>query len=388
MAWPPRHEALWAACKNGTIQDESHLHDSMYLPVHSMTMLQIVCKNGHLNSAKWLVERGVYIDATTLQWETAFNLSCKFGHLHVAKCLHASGADIHFADRLNKTPLFNACMRGHLETVQWLVGIGANLHVANSKGETPFYIACYFKHLDVAEWLLTVGCSVRTRYTVEFYNGISTLDRNSDVTLMYMAGMNGDVDVAKWIHAKGGGEDMHIRTTRCWNTALHIACAYNNLEVAQWMVAHGADISVRNRWGNTPLMEACRQNSLKIVKWLWWLNPPEISLKTPLTEAFAATGCGELVLWLLLNGAVTHSTGNVCLMRLKETSPNEALVQYMITDVLRDRDETLHLLFLAVRSRLGDATSTIFDYLGGIRGRQLRIARQINKTHAPGGAGS
>lgn len=379
MAWPPRNDALWTACKNGTIQDEPHLHSSMHFPVNGMSMLQIVCKNGHLNSATWLVKRGVYIDAATVQWETAFNLSCKFGHLHVAKWLHANGADIHFADRHNKTPLFNSCMLGHLETAQWLVSIGADIHVANYRGETPLYIACYFKHIHVAEWLLTLGCSVRTRYTIEL---------NSDVTLMYAAAMNGHLDVAKWVHAKGGGEDMHLRTTFNRNTALHIACAYDNLEVAQWMVAHGADISVRNCWGNTPLMEACRQNNLKIVKWLWWLNPPEISKKTPLTEAFASTGCGDLVMWLLLNGAVTDSTGNLWPMRLEETHPNEALVRYCVTKALRYRDEALHLLFLAVRSRLGDATSTIFDYLGGIRGRQLRIARQINRIHAQGAADS
>jgi ankyrin repeat protein len=377
MAWPPPNEALWTACKNGTIQDEPHLHNSMHLPVNNMTMLQIVCKNGHLESAKWLVKRGVYIDACNLQWETAFTLSCKFGHLHVAKWLHANGANIHFADRHNKTPLFNACMLGHLEIAQWLVSVGADIHKANFKGETPLYIACYFNHLHVAEWLLTLGDSVRTRYTIEL---------NSDVTLMYAASLNGNLDVVKWLHAKGGTEDMHLRTSYNGNTALHIACVYDRLEVAQWLVAHGADISVRNRWDNTPLMEACCQNNLKIVKWLWWINPPEISKKTPLTEAFAGTGCGELVMWLLLNGAVTHSTGNVCLVRLKETHPNEALVRYNISRLLRQRENTLSLLFLAVRSRLGDATSAIFDYLGGIRGRQLRIARQINRIYAQGAA--
>lgn len=379
MAWPPFNETLWVACKNGTIQDEPSLHNSIHLPVKSMSMLQIVCKNGHLNSAKWLVERGVYIDASNFQWETSFNLACKFGHLHVAKWLHANGANIHFADRRNKTPLFNACMLGHLEIAQWLVSVGADIHVANYKGETPLYIACFYNRLHVAEWLLTLGLSVRERYSIEL---------NSDVTLMYAASLNGNLNLAKWVHAKGGGDDMHLRTTCNGNTALHIACAYNNLEVAQWLVAHGADISVRNRWSNTPLMEASRHNRLKIVKWLWWLNPPEFSKKTSLTEAFASTGCGELVLWLLLNGAVTHSSGNVCRMRLAETHPYGALVKYVITHVLRDRDQKLHLLFLAVRSRLGDATSMVFDYLGGIRGRQLRIARQISKIHALGEASS
>lgn len=381
MAWPKSPiNALWESVKNGTIQDDIHLHGIVPLHIYGRTMLHIVCKNGNLISAKWLIDQGVDIDSYTIKWETSFNLSCKYGQLRVAKWLHANGANIHFADRYDKSPLFNACMLGHLDLAKWLVSIGADIYAENIKGETPIYIAGYFNHLHVIDWLWSLGVSVRTRYTITELGGNSTL--------MYIACLRGNLEVVKWVHSKGGGEDMHLKTTCNGNTALHIACVYDNLEVAKWLVAHGADISVRNLHGNTPLMEACRHNNLKIVKWLWWLNPPEISKKTPLTEAFTSTGCGGLVLWLLLNGAVTDSTGNVWPLRLEEIHPNEYLVVHGIAKVLRHRDETLHFLFLAVRSRLGDATSTIFDYLGGIRGRQLRIARQISRIHAPGAADS
>lgn len=380
MAWPvPPINALWESVKNGTIQDDVHLHGIAPLHVYGRTMLHIVCKNENLKSAQWLIGQGVDIDACTLHWETPFNLSCKYGRLDMAKWLHANGANVNVSDLHEKTPLFNACMLGHLETAQWLVSIGADINVANDKGETPMYIACYFKHLHVAEWLVSIGVDVRTKYT--------TTESGGNTTLLYAACQRGNLDVAKWVHSKGCTEDMHLQTTLTENTPMHIACIYNHVAIVQWLFSKGASIHVKNRLGNTPLMSACRHNNLDIVKWLWPLDHTEYSERTPLTEAFASTGCGEFVLWLLLNGAVTDKTGNVCTTRLRETHPNEHHVVYIVNSVLRCRDETHHLLFMAVGSKLGDATSTIYDYLGGIRGRQLRIARQIlNKIHARGEA--
>lgn len=359
-------ELIWTACKNGTIHEDAHLHRMMqYTP----GMFQIVCKNGHLDAAKWLLGKGVYIDSYSPQWETSFNLTCKFGQLHVAKWLHANGANIHFADRHEKTPLFNACMLGHLETVQWLVSIGADIHHANIKGETPMYIACYFNHLHVAKWLWSVGVDVRRRY--------NTIHNGANTTIMYAACLQGHLDVVKWVHSLGGVDDMHLQTTMNGNTSLHIACIYNHLDVVKWLIAHGASVHLKNRTGDSPLISACMHNHLKIVQWLWPLDQTEYSGRTPLTQALTFTGCGELCMWLLLNGAISDMTGNVCPTRFAETHPNERTILSVVKSTLRYRDETLYMLFMAVGSKLGDATSTVFDYLGSIRGRQLRIARQI-----------
>jgi len=82
---------------------------------------------------------------------------------------------------------------------------------------------------------------------------ISAADGRGE-TLLYKAARSGFYDLVRTL-LDGAGMCVDL-TQRTGSTALHAACFFGHKDVAQLLVARGADPARRNSYGNTPLEEA------------------------------------------------------------------------------------------------------------------------------------
>jgi FOG: Ankyrin repeat len=115
------------------------------------TSLRLACENGHLEVAKFLVEKGANIHAS---YDLALQWACKNGHLEVTKFLVEKGANIHV---YNDWALKLACSKNHLEVAKFLVDKGANIHADN---DCALAWACGFGHLEVTKFLVNKGANI------------------------------------------------------------------------------------------------------------------------------------------------------------------------------------------------------------------------------------
>jgi hypothetical protein len=88
-------------------------------------------------------------------------------------------------------------------------------------------------------------------------------------TVMHWISMTAHVDIADWLLLHGAS--VHA-TDHHGDSPLHWACYNHQLPMAQWLVARGASVHAVNHDGFTPLHDACessfRDTSLALVQWL------------------------------------------------------------------------------------------------------------------------
>ena len=101
--------------------------------------------------------------------------------------------------------------------------------------------------------------------------------------LIYSARM-GDIEGVKECLS----EDVPVNTQEegMGNTALHMACANNFIEVARLLLEHKADINLSNRSKNTALHWAALTGNKDVVKFLIEWNVPEQKVNASLKNEF------------------------------------------------------------------------------------------------------
>lgn len=135
--------------------------------------------------------------------------------------------------------------------VRALLTAGISPNTVDAKGEPMLVIAIRDKSALVTELLLN-----QKSIDVDLSN------LNGETPLM-MASIAGDLPVVKKLVLEKKAKVDHIG----W-TPLHYACAKGQVEVAQFLVANGADVNARSLNGTTPLMMAAQSGNEILIKFL------------------------------------------------------------------------------------------------------------------------
>jgi ankyrin repeat protein len=100
-----------------------------------MTALMYASQNGHLETAKLLIDKGA--DVNSKDGMTALMYAAQNGHLEIAKLLIDEGADVN-AKRFygGMTALMYASKEGNLEVVKTLIENGADYKIKSDEGKT------------------------------------------------------------------------------------------------------------------------------------------------------------------------------------------------------------------------------------------------------------
>jgi Ankyrin repeats (3 copies)/Ankyrin repeats (many copies) len=123
--------------------------------------LHVALRDGHVESARMLIEHGADVNARDNHKSTPLHLALKGGHVEFAQVLVAGhGADVNAKDGYKLTPLHLALKVGYVEFAQVLVGHGADVNAKESYESTPLYLALTGGHVEFAQMLVGHGANV------------------------------------------------------------------------------------------------------------------------------------------------------------------------------------------------------------------------------------
>jgi uncharacterized protein len=202
--------------------------------------------------------------------QTALADRIQSGDRRAALDLIAKGVDVNQAQADGTTPLHWAVYRFDRELVQTLLKKGARVNATNRYGSSPLTESARVANLEITEMLLEAGADA------------NIVNEDGQTPLM-LAARTGNVTLATRLVQRGA--DVNRRERFRNQSAVMWAAAQNHPDMVAFLVAQGADLTVRaeaNDWetqitseprvqyrpagGLTPLLYAARAGCLGCVK--------------------------------------------------------------------------------------------------------------------------
>uniref|UniRef100_A0A1I8I1A6 Poly [ADP-ribose] polymerase n=1 Tax=Macrostomum lignano TaxID=282301 RepID=A0A1I8I1A6_9PLAT len=246
---------------------------------------------------------------------TPLHFAAGYNRLSVVEFLLQQGADVHAKDKGGLVPLHNACSYGHAKVAELLLHSGASVNVTDLWKFTPLHEAAAKGKFEICKLLLRHGADPAKKNR----DGCAPIDLVKDTESDIYDLLRGDQALLE--SAKKGNlakvqrlvspENISCRDTAGRNsTPLHLAAGYNNYEVAEYLLAQGAEVNAQDRGGLIPLHNASSYGHVDIAALLVRhgadVNAVDKWGYSPLHEA-AQKGRTQVCALLLAHGA------NVCL---------------------------------------------------------------------------
>ena len=177
-------------------------------------------------------------------------------------------------DKSLETSLHFTAINGIKETAELLITKGADVNAKRADGSTPLHSASGGGYKEIAELLIEKGADVNTKCVEGYFAGQTPLDlairsENDVADLLrkhsgksgaedsfYVATLVGDIEAVKQHLANGEDVNANLGET----TPLNVAAFEGHIEIAELLIAKGADLNARNHWNNTPLGSAIRND--------------------------------------------------------------------------------------------------------------------------------
>lgn len=232
---------------------------------------------------------------------TPLHFATEKGHLDTAEILLKKGADINAQDYMGMTSLHWAVDRQQREVVEFLLSHKADVNTTNYVGDTPLHSTVWNRKTDLAELLIAHGAKLETK-------------NNNGGTVLQTAAANGRIDLVELLLAKGaelngfsmlasaafhGRLDLVERLAKGAKTnelsgALQGAVGGGQIQVAEFLLAHGTDANIEDEQGTRPLHLAAKQCRADMIEVLLAsgadINPKDKDGQTPL-DRFAQSWC-------------------------------------------------------------------------------------------------
>jgi ankyrin repeat protein len=202
--------------------------------------LSHAAKSGHLGMVDLLLARGAPINARNLAGATALYFAAEGGHTPIAQRLIERGADVKLTGRSGISPVSAAAYVGNDAIVEALLAGGGDEHASDETGKPPIVYAAAGARLDIVKRLLARNIDVNARYP------------NDLTLLMWASGPDEQAPEAQAIkvvsYLLDAGAHIDDRDDR-GRTALMIAAEGGHAEIANLLLARGADQSLKDKAG-------------------------------------------------------------------------------------------------------------------------------------------
>jgi ankyrin repeat protein len=267
-------ETLWTALHLSAQHDHPHTLDVVMLliasqdvdvnakTVDNVTALYLAVQSNRVDVAECLIAAGADLDISTDKDIRALELAIVKSNLAMVNLLLDHGADPQRVDERGLSILHVAAAgKSNVATIKRILeeDIDLDLRSHGMAQATALHVAVRANKVDIVECLLVAGANVEIESgndvtALEIAVGLGNLamvnlllDHGADsqrvdkqgLSLLHVAAMQGDVAVLKRILEEG--IDLELRTYNSPSkTALHIAVANDNNEIALTLLEHGA----------------------------------------------------------------------------------------------------------------------------------------------------
>lgn len=303
--------------------------------------------NGHTTAARQFISKGQHVDATSADGLTALCYASYANDLRTVKMLLEYSADVNHGDTWGETPIHMASQSGSDDVIETLIKAGARLNTINQDGATPLMIAAEKNRAATCALLIQSNADVnqsepdgRVALMVASANGNVgaveiLLSNNADPMLVDEEGhtslslaqtfkhagietmINHALDKAMQVYIVCSAQAVQMHELRTlieqnhaspnWENAdgrtpLLLACNARQVDVASYLVRHGADVNHTDIHGVTALLCASKHGDLEIVK-LLLENKAEPNLigLTGVSAVLMATCHGNVdIVWFLV----------------------------------------------------------------------------------------
>jgi len=195
---------------------------------------------GHLQMVDLLLARGAPINARNLAGATALYFAAEGGKTLIVQRLIERGADVKLAGRSGVSPVAAAAYAGNDAIVEALLAHGADERTPDATGKPPIVYAAAGARLDIVKRLLARNIDLNARYS------------NNLTLLMWASGPDEKATEAQAIKVASylldAGAHIDDRDDR-GRTALMIAAEGGRAEIANLLLARGADPSLKDKAG-------------------------------------------------------------------------------------------------------------------------------------------
>jgi ankyrin repeat protein len=214
-----------------------------------LTPLMLAVKSRNAETASWLIRQGAEPDRPCARGTSTLMYAAKRGDCAMLQLLLAAGAAIGQVDPEQRTPLHHAAMHGKEEAVALLLEGGAGLEHQEAEGNTALLLAVVSGNVTVTRLLVERGANAA------HVNGTGAFP------LCYLK--SEAIAVALLQKPINLQQQSAQRTT-----ALIVASAHGECEIATLLLDRGADINFCDNKGDTALSVAIRAKRHNVVKLL------------------------------------------------------------------------------------------------------------------------
>jgi ankyrin repeat protein len=266
------------------------------------TPLMAAAQMGHEEALKMLLEQGAYPNIKQKEGKTALSIALEYQQPAIAALLQQNGAKasvldaassgdiesvrtrlssdsqtLSLRDATGYSSLYHAAEAGHSEVAAVLLAAGADPNDFtgnNGWGYSPLLIAARNGHADVVELLLEHGADANAK-------------SQSEDNALCLAASNGHLKVAAALLAHGA--DVNKKGGSLAGAPLDEAAYSGDKAMVELLIAHKADLNVRDQYGFTPLHMAAYHGHADIVDILLAagaeINAKDKDGNTPLWQA-------------------------------------------------------------------------------------------------------
>ncbi|HEY4361323.1 MAG TPA: ankyrin repeat domain-containing protein [Bryobacteraceae bacterium] len=221
-------------------------------------------KNQDARAVRALIDQKVDVNARSSDGSTALLWLAHANDVNSAELLLKAGADANAANDFRTTPLSEACLNASTEFVRLLLKSGAKPNTPIATGETPLMTCA------------KTGNSDAVRLLVEYGAAVNTTEPAQNQTAIMWAAAEGHPDVVSALIAAHADLKAH---TKQGFTPLHFAARVGDLESVKLLLAAGVDINVLTQadveensrtasGGYTPLLIATLRAQVDVAQYL------------------------------------------------------------------------------------------------------------------------
>jgi len=198
-------------------------------------------ERGDIDGAARLVASGVDVNTQRSDGKTLLILAAKESDVVLVRRLIAAGADVNATTDNGGTALMFAAIRGDLETQTALIDAGADVNAIGGFDWTALMVASVKGHVLAARQLLMSGANPNL----------------SDIygwTPLMRAVYEARIEVVQAL-MEASEIDLNVKNDQ-GATALHLAAAKGNEQLARALLLAGANPLIQDRKGRTPALMA------------------------------------------------------------------------------------------------------------------------------------